>query len=322
MSTRGYAIAPMMAYTDRHYRWLMRAYCPGVYLYTEMITSAAICFGDVVQHLQFSSEESPVALQLGGSDPEQLSRACKLAAEFKYSEINLNVGCPSKRVQSGSFGACLLKQPDLVAKCVAAMRHTSCLPITVKTRIGVDDVDSYAHLQNFIATVHAAGCNTFIIHARKAWLEGLSPAQNRSVPPLDYSVVYQLKQDFPDLEIIINGGIKSVADVREHLQHVDGVMIGRAAYHDPGFIVDIASLFGHKTNKLDNVLEQYVTYCEKALKSGARWATLLRHLFGFYHGKPGAKQWRRGLSQLIAGDADAGLLGLFLQEFGLRYDII
>jgi tRNA-dihydrouridine synthase A len=305
---RRYSIAPMMAYTDRHFRWLMRRFCPSVYLYTEMITTGAICFGNADKYLKYSDFESPVALQLGGSDPIDLANSIKKCAKYNYAEYNLNVGCPSPRVQKGSFGACLLKDIKLVADCVRAMGSETKAPITVKTRIGVDDIDSYEHLTDFVGTVAQVGCKCFIIHARKAWLKGLNPAQNRSIPPLNYGVVYKLKQDFPDLEIIINGGINTLSDSIEHLNHTDGVMLGRAAYSNPFVISSLAEHFGDSVNNITDVFNDYVNYCDSALSSGASWSNLLRHLFAFANSLQGAKQWRRDLGILIQSGANIGAL--------------
>ena len=314
MSLRRYSIAPMMAYTDRHYRWLMRRFCPSVYLYSEMITTGAICYGNADTYLRFSADESPVALQLGGSDPAALATSIKLCEDYNYAEYNLNIGCPSPRVQKGSFGVCLLKDISLVAECVAAMTQATDKPITVKTRIGVDDVDSYEHLYNFIDRVSAAGCKCFIVHARKAWLKGLNPAQNRSVPPLCYEVVYNLKKDFPNLEIIINGGISTLKQCQDHLQFVDGVMIGRAAYNNPFFISELATELGSGSNDITAVLHDYVDYCANALDAGASWSNLLRHLFGFANSRRGAKDWRRSISRIIQDGVNLKALASMLED--------
>ena len=314
MSSRRYSIAPMMAYTDRHFRWLMQRFCPGAYLYTEMITTGAICYGNADKYLRHTKSEAPVALQLGGSNPSHLAKSVAICEAYNYSEYNLNVGCPSSRVQKGRFGACLLKDISLVADCVAAMSSATAKPVTVKTRIGVDDVDSYEHLTNFISKVSAAGCKCFIVHARKAWLKGLNPAQNRSVPPLCYDIVYRLKQDFPDLEIIINGGIKTLEDVLKHLQIVDGVMIGRAAYNNPFFILEIAEHFGENKTDIVKVMQDYINYCADALSFGASWSNLLRHLFGFANSRCGAKDWRRSLGSVIQGGINLKALESLLEE--------
>lgn len=280
----------MMAYTDRHYRVLMRLINQKALLYTEMVTTGSLLHGTAARHLVFSPQERPLALQLGGSDPLQLAQCARMAADFQYDEVNLNVGCPSDRVHSGQFGACLMKKPELVADCVAAMRAAVNLPITVKTRIGVDQQDSYAELQHFIGAVNAAGCETFIIHARKAWLKGLSPRQNRTVPPLRYDVVYQLKRDFPQLEIIINGGIKTWSEIESHWQQVDGVMIGREAYDNPFLFAENPQL------QRSQVIENYLPYIAEQMSQGIPFWNMSRHLMGLFQGQRGAKQWRRLLS--------------------------
>ena len=284
------SIAPMMAYTDRHYRVLMRLITRTALLYTEMVTTGSLVHGEVSRHLAFSPIEKPLALQLGGADPQALAMCARMAENCGYDEVNLNVGCPSDRVHSGQFGACLMKNPELVADCVAAMRAAVKVPVTVKTRIGVDQQDSYAELQHFIATVTAAGCQTFIVHARKAWLKGLSPRQNRTVPPLRYEVVYQLKRDFPELEIIINGGIKTWEEVNTHLQQVDGVMIGREAYDNPFLFADNPHL------KRAQVVWDYLPYMAEQWGQGVSFWKMSRHLMGLFQGQRGAKQWRRVLS--------------------------
>jgi len=278
-------VAPMMDLTDRHCRYFLRQVCSRARLYTEMITCGALLHGDVEQHLAFDRAEHPVGLQLGGSDPEDLARCAKLGADYGYDEINLNIGCPSERVQKGAFGACLMAEPQLVAECVSAISETVSLPVTVKHRTGVDNINDYAFLRNFVATLAAAGCETFIVHARNAILKGLSPKENRQVPPLKYEYVYRLKQDFPQLEIVINGGITSEQQIREHLVHVDGVMLGRAAYHNPWMLADAG-----KTRAA--VVHRMLEY-SKAVGS-LRHVT--RHMLGLYHGHPRARLWRRLLS--------------------------
>lgn len=269
-------------------------------------------YGERVRHLAFSPLERPLALQLGGSDPQALALCARMAEEFQYDEVNLNVGCPSDRVHSGQFGACLMKSPERVADCVAAMCDAVKIPITVKTRIGVDQQDSYAELQHFMATVRAAGCNTFIIHARKAWLKGLSPRQNRSVPPLRYDWVYQLKRDFSDLEVIINGGIKTIGEIDAHLQHVDGVMIGREAYDNPFLLAENPNLKRHE------VVLNYLPYMADELNKGTSFWKMSRHLMGIFQGHRGAKQWRRLLSSWrdgpkTFGDLEQALLPILSQ---------
>ncbi len=297
---RKFSIAPMMAYTDRHYRFLMRLITQKTLLYTEMITTSALIYGGCLHQLAYSPVEHPIALQLGGSDPQHLATCARMAEEFQYDEINLNVGCPSDRVQSGRFGACLMKSPDLVAEIVAAMKNTTSIPITVKTRIGVDDWDDYEHLYQFVANVSAAGCQTFIIHARKAWLKGLSPQQNRSVPPLKYEVVHRLKQDYPQLEIIINGGINSLEDIQTQLNKVDGVMIGREAYSNPLFMHEVEQFFeGRETKNLlkEDILRQYLLYMDEQCAAGIPFWKMSRHLMGLFQGERGAKNWRRLLTE-------------------------
>ncbi len=291
---RQLSVAPMMDCTDRHFRYLARLIHPTILLYSEMVTAAAIVHGDRQRLLSFNNTETPLALQLGGSDIAQLTLAAKVGEQFGYDEINLNVGCPSDRVQAGRFGACLMKEPQLVAECVAAMSNVVKLPITVKTRIGVDDQDSYELLCGFVETVKQAGCNSFSVHARKAWLKGLSPRENREIPPLHYEVVYQLKRDFPQLEIIINGGIKTAAAVTQHLQHVDGVMIGRAAYATPMLL---ATLVGGQPVATAAVVESYLPYMQAQLSQGVPLRHLIRPLIGLFHGEAGGRLWRRYLSE-------------------------
>src|SRR3989344_902878 len=300
MIFRTLSIAPMMACTDRHYRYLMRLITRHTLLYTVMVTTGALLYGDRDKHLMFNSEEHPVALQLGGSNPQELSECAKIAQDYGYDEVNLNIGCPSDRVQSGQFGACLMKQPQRVAECIAAMKEAVNLPITVKTRVGVDDYDSYEHLHNFVETLFKAGCDIFIFHARKAWLKGLSPAQNRHIPPLQPEVVYQIKRDFPHLTVIINGGIKTIEAVQEHLKWVDGVMLGREAYANPYLFSAVDSVFFEDFSAPSSqpaVVHQYLSYIEQELKKGVRLHALVRHLSGFFQGQAGARLWRRCLSE-------------------------
>jgi tRNA-dihydrouridine synthase A len=269
-------------------------------LYTEMVTTGAILHGDSDRHLQFSQEESPVALQLGGSNPEDLARCAELAEQYGYAEVNLNVGCPSDRVQNGRFGACLMAEPALVAECVAVMQQAVSIPVTVKSRIGIDDLDSYEALVAFIATVAAAGCKTFIVHARKAWLTGLSPKENRDIPPLRYEVVYQLKQDFPQLDIVINGGITSLDSSLDLLRHVDGVMLGREVYHNPYLLSEVdGRLFGdvYPIKSRQEVVLALLPYVQQQLQSGVRLNTISRHLLGLFHSVDGARAWRRHISE-------------------------
>ena len=269
-----FSIAPMLDWTDRHCRYFHRLLTRNTLLYTEMVTTGAILFGKG-DYLQYSADEHPIALQLGGSDPDALAKCARIAEERGYDEINLNVGCPSDRVQNGRFGACLMASSQLVADCVAAMRAEVSIPVTVKSRIGIDDLDSYEFLCDFIETVKQSGCDTFIVHARKAWLSGLSPKENRDIPPLDYERVYQLKRDYPQLIIAINGGITDLAQIKEHLLHVDGVMVGREAYQNPYMLAHI----------------------DEHLQSGGYLSHITRHMLGLFQGVPGARAWRRYLSE-------------------------
>lgn len=294
------AIAPMIRYTDKHYRFLMRVITQHTLLYTEMIPTGYLMWGKQHHSLQLSEMEHPTALQLGGADPEQLAVCSKMGEDYGYSEINLNVGCPSACVQAGNFGACLMKEPLRVADCIAAMKNAVDIPVTIKTRIGVDDHDSYEALHQFVTLTSEAGCNRFIMHARKAWLKGLSPRENRDIPPLRYEVVYRLKRDFPELTIIINGGIKTMEQIEHHLIQVDGVMLGREAYSNPYFFADIdARFFGAKQEIIErkSIFMEYVSYIAQQIKAGAPIQHLTRHLFGLLHGQPGAKQWRKMLSE-------------------------
>jgi tRNA-dihydrouridine synthase A len=293
------SIAPMMDWTDRHCRYFMRLLSPSAFLYTEMVTAAALKHGDAVRLLRFDSSEHPVALQIGGSDPTLMADAASLGADEGYDEININVGCPSDRVQSGQFGACLMSNPALVADCVRAMRSVVDIPVTIKTRIGIDDLDNYDFLRRFIDANVEAGCDTFIVHARKAILAGLSPKENRSVPPLDYDRVYRLKQDLPHLRIILNGGIASVAQCRRHLECVDGVMIGRQAYHQPWFLAELEQAFGNGSSppSRHDVVQQMLPYIEIEIAAGAELKHITRHMLGLFAGLPGARAWRRYLSE-------------------------
>ncbi|HWM42485.1 MAG TPA: tRNA dihydrouridine(20/20a) synthase DusA [Burkholderiales bacterium] len=285
MPARRISVAPMMDVTDRHCRFFLRQVNSQARLYTEMITSGALIHGDVRRHLEFSEAEHPVALQLGGSEPEELAHCAKLGEQYGYDEINLNIGCPSERVQKGAFGACLMAEPALVADCVSRIRNEVRIPVTVKHRIGIDQVEDYAFVRDFVGTVSQAGCKTFIVHARNAVLKGLSPKENREIPPLKYQYVHRLKQDFPHLEIIINGGITSLPEIDLHLKSVDGVMIGRAAYSHPWFLAD-----GGKTRA--EVVRAMYEYAKKV--ESLRHVT--RHMLGLYHGMPRARLWRQMLS--------------------------
>jgi len=290
----------MMDWTDRHDRYFLRLLTRHALLYTEMITANAALHGDREYLLGFDEAEHPIALQLGGSDPKTLAQACRIAEDFGYDEINLNVGCPSDRVQSGQFGACLMEEPDLVGDCVAAMQASVKIPVTVKCRIGVDDQDGEETLDHFTRIVAAAGTKTLIVHARKAWLEGLSPKQNRDIPPLDYERVYRLKQRYQDLEIILNGGVISLDQAARHLEHVDGVMIGRAAYQNPYILAEVdARFFGSKTTTptRHEIVEALLPYVERQLKRGVSLNAITRHILGLFQGMPHARAWRRHLSE-------------------------
>ena len=307
--SRRFSIAPMMDWSDHHCRFFWRLLSKQALLYTEMVTTGALIHGDRERFLHFNPEEHPVALQLGGSNPEELARCARWAEQWRYDEVNLNCGCPSDRVQSGMFGACLMAQPQLVAECVKAMCDATALPVTVKHRIGIDDMESYQQMLDFVAPVAEAGCRVFIVHARKAWLQGLSPKQNREIPPLNYPWVYQLKQDLPDLEIIINGGIQTIEQCQQHLEHVDGVMVGREAYQNPWMLADVdKQLYGmDKTvESRDDVVSELLTYVERQLVLGAHLNHITRHILGLYQGVPGAKKFRRHLSE-NAYKKDAGL---------------
>ena len=293
------SVAPMMDYTDRHDRYFLRLIAPDVVLYTEMITTHALIHGDPDYLLKYHSLEHPIVLQLGGSEPGALAQCAKMGESFGYDEINLNVGCPSSRVSSGRFGACLMLEPELVADCVAEMKSSVRIPVTVKCRIGVDHQDSYENLYSFIESISMAGCRHFIIHARKAWLKGLSPKQNREIPPLCYEVVKNIKRDFPHLTITINGGIKTIDDVKSHLSFVDGVMIGREACSNPYILSTITRDFFPNRDILSRfeVIDAILPYIESELKNGTRLSAIARHLLGLFHGVRGANQWRRYLSE-------------------------
>ncbi len=306
---RRFSVAPMMDWTDRHCRYFLRLISARALLYTEMVTAPAVIHGSREKLIGFDPAEQPVALQLGGSNPDELAAAARIGEDFGYAEINLNVGCPSNRVQSGRFGACLMAEPELVASCVAGMRKAVGVPVTVKCRIGIDDQDSEQALERFISTIAQAECETFIVHARKAWLEGLSPKQNRDLPPLDYDRVYRLKQAHPELEICINGGIETLEETEAHLAHVDGVMMGRAAYHNPYLMAEVdARIYGEDfvAPTREEVLENYADYAERHLSTGTRLHHLIRHILGLYHGQPRARAYRRYLTE-EAANHDAGI---------------
>jgi tRNA-dihydrouridine synthase A len=293
-----FCIAPMMEWTDRHCRVLHRLLTRHARLYTEMVTADAVTHGDRDRLIGFSPVEHPVALQLGGSEPAKLAAAARIGEEFGYDEINLNVGCPSDRVQSGRFGACLMREPALVADCVAAMRGAVRIPVTVKCRIGVDDQDPADALQALIDACAGAGVRTFAVHARKAWLQGLSPKENREVPPLDYDIVYRLKAARPGLTIVVNGGITSLDEAETHLGHVDGVMLGRAAYHAPAILAEVDARFlGGARVDIDDAVDAYLDYVGARLKEGVPLNAMTKHMLGLFHGQPGARAFRRHLSE-------------------------
>jgi tRNA-dihydrouridine synthase A len=316
---RRLCVAPMMDYTDRHCRYLLRLLSPRALLYTEMVTAQALAHGDVERLLGFSDAEHPVALQLGGSDPALLARAAKLGEQRGYDEINLNVGCPSDRVQSGRFGACLMAEPALVATCMSAMREAVGIPVTVKCRIGIDDHDDYGFFEQFVLTLQQARVDVFIVHARKAHLKGLSPRENREVPPLRYEVPARLKAEHPELTVILNGGLKSAQQVRDWLPQFDGVMLGRQAYQEPYLLAELdAELLGPGFTRpsREDVVARYADYVDAMLRHGHRLPLLLRHVHGLYAGLPNARSWRRYLterSQQRGADGDVlrASLGIF-----------
>lgn len=291
------SVAPMMDWTDRHCRYFHRQLSRHTRLYTEMVTTGALLHGDVPRHLDFNAEEHPVALQLGGSEPADLARCAKLAEQWGYDEVNLNCGCPSERVQRGAFGACLMNEADLVADGVKAMVDVVKVPVTVKHRIGIDQVEDYGFVRDFVGTVAEAGCEVFIVHARNAWLKGLSPKENREVPPLRYERVHQLKQDFPLLTFVINGGINTDAQIAEQLKHVDGVMVGRQAYHSPWDLAAWDTLFFGEAQapvaSREAAEERMVAYMERSLADGEPWSRVARHMLGLWNGTPGARRWRQ-----------------------------
>ncbi|MDR6740036.1 tRNA-dihydrouridine synthase A [Herbaspirillum sp. 1173] len=313
---RTLSVAPMMDWTDRHCRVFHRQITRHTWLYTEMVTTGALLHGDVPRHLDFDEQEHPVALQLGGSEPSDLAHSAKLGEQWGYDEINLNCGCPSERVQKGAFGACLMGEPTLVADCVKAMKDAVSIDVTVKHRIGIDDVQSYDFVRDFVGQIAEAGCKTFIVHARNAILKGLSPKENREIPPLKYHYAYQLKQDFPELEILINGGIKTLPEIDEHLKHVDGVMLGREAYHNPYLMATFdaryyGDLDGGRQPSRAEVIEAMLPYIKRQLQlhgdngRGLRLNSITRHMLGLLAGMPGARAFRQTLSdskRLALGD--------------------
>jgi len=319
---RKVSVAPMMDCTDKHERYFLRLISKNVLLYTEMIVSEAIDKGDRQKLLSFNLEEKPVALQLGGSSPKLLSNAAKIGEEFGYDEINLNLGCPSKKVQKNKFGACLIKEPKLVADCLSEMRSKTKLPVTVKTRIGYDQVEDYEHLYNFIDLLKSTGVKTFIIHARKAILGKFTPKQNLNIPPLKYEMVYKLKEDFKELNIIINGGITSSEQIKNHIKKVDGVMIGRSIYHSPYLLTDIEKeIFNNEdVPSRQEVVEKLVMYLKNEIKKGTRINQVMRHTLGLFHGQTGSNFWKRYLSEnMCVRDADIQKVDHILDKVKLNH---
>ena len=295
-----FSVAPMMQRTDRHFRYLARLFSKHCLLYTEMLTTGALLHGDASRFLAFNDCEHPVALQLGGNDPSAMADCAELGEIHGYDEVNINVGCPSDRVQNGMIGACLMAKPELVANCVRAMREKVKIPVTVKSRIGIDQQDRYEDLYAFVSEIANAGCETFIVHARKAWLQGLSPRQNRELPPIKYDLVYRLKEQFPSLTIVINGQIQSIDEALGHLQYVDGVMVGRKAYEQPSMLKTVdEEIFGEAPIMLEetDIVQNYIRYIETQLKTGVPLKVLSRHLLGLFHKQNGAKRWRRHISE-------------------------
>lgn len=290
------SVAPMMDWTTRDYRFFARLFNPNVVLYTEMVTTGAIIYGGANRHLDFNQQEHPIVLQLGGSNPQDLATCTKMAQDWGYNEVNLNVGCPSDRVQNNKIGACLMAEPNLVAECIHAMQKAVSIPVTVKHRIGIDDMHSYEEMLHFVDTVAATGCTHFIVHARIAILQGLSPKENREVPPLRYEDVYRLKQDRPNLTIEINGGIKTFAETEHHLQHVDGVMIGREAYHNPYLLAEMGQLWNLEAPDRFDIIEQMLPYIHQRVAEGAPLSIITRHILGLFQNLPGARKWRQALS--------------------------
>ncbi len=289
----------MLDWTDKHCRYFLRKISQHTLLYTEMVTTGAIIYGKG-DYLDFNQAEHPVALQLGGSDPQDMAKCAALAQQRGYDEVNINVGCPSDRVQNGRFGACLMAEPETVADCIRSMQAEVDIPVTVKSRIGIDEMDEYEDLTRFIDTVSNAGCDTFIVHARKAWLKGLSPKENRDIPPLIYDRVYHLKEEFPDLHISLNGGVKTLSDAEFHLQYIDGVMIGREVYSNPYILADVDGLFygdDHVVPSREDIVHEMLEYAQQQIEQGARVWHIARHMLGLFQGQPGARVWRRYLSQ-------------------------
>ncbi len=303
--------APMMDWSDRHCRYFFRQLSTHAVVYTEMVTCGALLHGDIDRHLCFDAAEHPVVLQLGGSDPAQLAHCARLGEQYGYDEINLNCGCPSERVQHGAFGACLMAEPLLVADCVSAMRAAVSIPVTVKHRLGIDSIEAYDFVQHFVAVVAAAGCETFFVHARNAILKGLSPKDNREVPPLKYDYVYRLKNDFPGLRIVVNGGLDTLEAIESHLARVDGIMLGRAAYHDPYLLAQAdARLFGATLRSRRAIVHDMFDYASAQVARGTPLRAIARHMLGLYHGQANARTWRRMLSDasLLAANRPGLLL--------------
>ncbi|MFC6051391.1 tRNA dihydrouridine synthase DusA [Acinetobacter sp. Ac_877] len=290
------SVAPMMDWTTKDYRFFARLFNPNIIMYTEMVTTGAILFGGANRHLDYNNEEHPIVLQLGGSNAKDLAICTKMAQDWGYDEVNLNVGCPSDRVQNNKIGACLMAEPDLVAECIAEMQNAVDIPVTVKHRIGIDDMQSYEEMLHFVDTVAKTGCNNFIVHARIALLQGLSPKENRDVPPLRYEDVYRLKQDRPNLLIELNGGVKTFDETQEHLKHVDGVMIGREAYHNPYLLAELGQLWNLDLPNRFDIMDQMMPYIAKRMEEGAPLSIITRHILGLFQNLPGARKWRQALS--------------------------
>ncbi len=290
------SVAPMMDWTTKDYRYFARLFNPNVVLYTEMVTTGAIIYGDAKRHLDFNAQEFPLVLQLGGSNAKDLATCTKMAQDWGYNEVNLNVGCPSDRVQNNKIGACLMAEPNLVAECIHSMQNAVSIPVTVKHRIGIDDMQSYEEMLHFVDTVAATGCTHFIVHARIAILQGLSPKENREVPPLRYEDVYRLKQERPHLTIEINGGIKTFTETQQHLQHVDGVMIGREAYHNPYLLAEMGQLWNLEAPNRFDIMQQMMPYIHQRVAEGAPLSIITRHILGLFQNLPGARKWRQALS--------------------------
>ncbi len=320
-SSRLFCVAPMLDWTDKHCRYFHRLLTRKALLYTEMVTTGALLHGSSQRFLAFNPAENPVAFQLGGNNPEELARCAEMIEDIGYDEVNLNIGCPSDRVQNGRFGACLMAEPELVAECVNAMQQAVSIPVTVKSRIGIDQRDSYQELQTFISTIADAGCHTFIIHARKAWLQGLSPKQNREVPPLQYDTVFQIKKDFPELEIILNGGVSCLASTQKLLQHVDGVMVGREAYHNPYILAGVDThLYGGiaEIKTRHQAVMALIPYIKEHITSGGKLHNVTRHILGLFHGVAGARKWRRFLSEnAVKKGANESIVLQALNNIGL-----